>query len=312
MKAAALALAVLLPTCPAGGERAAPVPEGFVPVSVWFETRRLGWALGPGEGGMAAVVATEDGGRTWSPRGTLAVPATDTPGMEAVDRLRVAYGAVWAFGSATVVSDGGSWRHSTPGSREVVSVAAPGEGTLRLVGLRGEGGLREAEVWFAIGDGDERLDRAPVAALDDLEVRGGWYYRTTGGSFRVSTDGGRTWATRTACHDDLVDVVGVAPRRAYFLCQGSVGFSADAGATVTTVSGRGSARIAANDRGTVVLAGPELEVSHDGGRTFRTVAPGGPWREARFVDAWFATAVGPDGLWVTTDGGRTWTPMPVA
>ncbi|HEX8003822.1 MAG TPA: hypothetical protein VF519_14140 [Mycobacteriales bacterium] len=286
-----------------------PVPASFVPVSADFATRQRGWVLGRAAD-LAGVAATEDGGRTWTYLG--AIPAV-TAGDPGVTRVRWDGATVWALGSVAAHHQGTHWVQASPAGRDVVSVAAPGEGSLSLLGFAGAQGVREAEVWLALGDGEERLDRVPVAAFDDLETRGGLYYRTAGGSFRASADRGQTWATRTACDDALLDLAGVAPRQVYLLCAGSLRFSADGGRTATVRARRDltGRRIAANDRGAVVLAGPALEVSNDGGRTFRTVPGAGPWSDPRFVDATFATVVGPGGLYVTTDAGATWRPMRV-
>jgi hypothetical protein len=315
-----------MPASPA----AAPVPAGFSPRSASFVSDRVGWVLGTtSDGGNGVVVATHDGGRTWTAAGTIpARVGADLDQSRHVSRIRFLSDTVgWAYGSvAYVTRDGGAtWREAPmPGGRTMVSIAASGTRTYAVLGTKpSEHLVDDGAVWTGTVGADTftRADEAgAVLPFEDVVVRG----RTVlyevgrdypGTSYRVSNDAGATWATRTPCAagEDLRDVTASTENDLVFVCDGrstrTLRVSADGGRTVTLRlseprTGSGGEVAAATPAALTRVLETEqgnrdarLQWSGDGGRTFRDVqpVPGGVWLQARYVDATFGTVLRFDG-----------------
>ncbi|HEY8544534.1 MAG TPA: hypothetical protein VIL36_05790 [Acidimicrobiales bacterium] len=285
------ALVALAAVAPAGARPApdprpdrVPVPDGFRAQALTWTSPQRGWALGvaPCPGAPEApeepaaecttVIATHDGGATWSMTGTLASPIAPPgePGVTGIDFADARHG--WAFGP--------SFERTVDGGRTWSPAPMPGDGQ-QVLALVADGGLVHAVVsdcapgqppyecptppslWTAPAAPPGTTRWRPVT---DVELpHGSWPILAAHGrstyvvgqqpapdpdAFYAAPDG-RTWSPRPSpcdkegAGDVLADVAPTSRRDVALLCVGSAGFSKAAkrafrsadGARTTTPAG---------------------------------------------------------------------------
>lgn len=148
---------------------------GFRPESASFVSAQAGWALGYADCGgrtCTELMATQDGGRTWSfvsnPPFPVQAPGKVTPG-DAVSVIRFASPEIgWAYGPALWVTrnGGATWvRDTTFGSRTDQAVS-------QVVSLETAGGTVYAVVHAGEGNGCTNLYANPVPDENWAKVAG--------------------------------------------------------------------------------------------------------------------------------------------
>jgi photosystem II stability/assembly factor-like uncharacterized protein len=248
------------------------------------------------------VVATEDGGRTWSDLG---------PGLR-TDQIRSVYAA----------PDGAWWISLLAGG--LLRYDASKKGWIPLGTVGGEAANGEPK---ASGGGHKSLNNSREGArhfsevVTDLDFNSnGWYAATSGGLF-VSSDGGATWRPKPIAASSSLPVQSVRVSadgrliRAVSL-RGMI-FSDDAGRTWSwhdlPLDSGGTVRLQswADDESTLIaLARNGLYISREVGKTWQEAGSGLPSAPvqsfAAAPEGLFVTAMRTGGLYFSTDSGRTW------
>jgi photosystem II stability/assembly factor-like uncharacterized protein len=318
-----------------------PLPDLY---DVTFCDVTHGWAVGTLPGALddtAAIVATVDGGDTW----TAQDPGTDEP-LASVDCTDAAH--AWAVGDHGVIlatTDGGAtWDRQVSGTSESLKAVDFADAA---VGWAVGGDERDGDgVILATTDGGATwVKQTSVPAADLMGVSFsdaehgwavGWY--VTGpdaydkGVILATSDGGATWQTQYEEGWFLCDVSSSSVTHAWVANSGSVIATGDGGATWHTsilpdppggdVSYDSAAATAFPDdlhgwvvggmgqesQGDVVLGAMILATS-DGGVTWQDQSVYGPTADGAnsvaFPDATHGWVVGPSGgIWATSDGGQ--------
>ena len=116
------------PSAASGKASTGPLPAGYVPSSVTWDSTSTGWVLGPaGTPGQCAnadptictsIARTDDGGQTWH-----GLPAPSTKGVTGLRFLNATYG--WAFGPQLWATDDGGdhWHQVATGGLSVPQLA---------------------------------------------------------------------------------------------------------------------------------------------------------------------------------------------
>ena len=290
------------------------VPAGFEPASVHFVSAERGFVLGRapcGQSSCAALVATSDGGRSWS---VLAAPPVSLATGQAAAGDPAAVGQV-TFADA---SDGfaygpGLWSTHDGGARwQEVRLGGP------VVALAASAGFAEAVVASCDPSSPScalpalRLERSPVARDDWrlvtgvagygdalLAVRGlaGWVATSPRRPFSApwsiwhTTDAGASWrAIPDRCYQptqasDLAGLASPGSSLLFELCAGNPGAGQEGKEVLVSRDGGAS----------VALAGrPPL------GGLASGIAAGGP------DDLVVVASSGASSLYHSADGGRTW------
>ncbi|HEY2428239.1 MAG TPA: hypothetical protein VGI06_04875 [Acidimicrobiales bacterium] len=290
---------------PVGG----PVPSGFQPSSVSFVSAADGWALGDAPCGRppcTSVVRTVDGGRTW--RG---VPAPVAPFDASPGRLGTGTGVYgvrfadrrdgWAYGTQVwATHDAGATWHQvalpglTPGE-QVEALEATAGVVLAAVGPASGGAItldRSAagtDQWSTVASS---AGQAPVQLV--LSGRRGWLVPT------ATPPVGPGWLTTS----DVTAAGGWAPGRGPCAAGDQGGLLAAAPSGVVDVVCAGPAGAGQEEKPVFVAAG---------GTRFAAVAPAPLGGDLEAVAAPSSTSLvvaaasGASELYLTTDGGRTWT-----
>jgi hypothetical protein len=300
----------------------------FVPEDVTAVSADEWWVLGTdGAGcvtGCTRILHTTDGGQTF---GSIPTPPAVVAGLRFVNPEDG-----WAYGSSTVwaTHDGGAeWNGTGLG------------GTVEELETSGD------YVYAIVDDPDAMvtwtLDRSPITGdswqvvttfgvrTANLNVHGGdvWVSESSGNGsdeLLASTkdgeeftptpmcDGAATVTSLAASPGDIWVVCSTAPAEAVWL-------STDGGQTFTEVQtptelGSGWSSIAGASASTAVLAGTSLELTVDGGQSFRTVLHNGDdhWSIVGFTNPTdgfalsypSASSAQPNGLWRTDDAGASW------
>ncbi len=278
----------------------------------WTAPMQVGPQLAPGEGdsghhiyfvdadngfvyGNSTAFVTHDGGRTWHSIGLkfLEVDVVrGTPQATWAVTYPCAKGVACAFKVYLSRDEGRSWAQSwdLPGNVGPGFVVAFGTEGLIVTGagvgdmyLTDDGG----QTWQTIGG--RCLGETSVAYTATSDGRELW--QACGAAFPdfapktlfVSEDAGATWAKR---------VLPAVPGQVAF--QRSVGFVSPSPATAF-----------------LVTDGIPIEATHDAGKTWKAMTSGSTFEWISFTssnDAW-ALQYGRV-LWLTTDGGETWTQRP--
>jgi len=376
LAAALVGLTAAAPGGPAEARPAEPVPAGFRAQALTWTSATRGWALGTapcpdgsGTGGCTSVIATRDGGKTWSAAGTLGSPIAPPgePGVTEIDFADARHG--WAHGP--------SLERTTDGGRTWAPAPMPGDGQ-QVLALVADGGRVHAVVsdcapgqppydcptppslWKASASTDSATRWRPVTAVD--LPHGSWPVLAAHGrstyvigqqpppapdAFFAAPDGS-TWSPRPSpCDKDgagdvLADVAPTSRRDVALVCVGSAGFSkaakrvfrSDDGARTTTPAGTtpewgiaSDLAAAPGDPGTLALAstssGSWIYLDDSGADAWTTPVEegdgGAGWNDLTFTDAetaWvvYSPAAGFPGagtLLASSDGGRTWAPVPL-
>ena len=313
---------------PASGADAVPVPAGFRAQSTAWVSPSRGWVMGvapAGDGEEVSVVATRDGGATWTGLGAVGAPLAP-PGEPGVTDLAFAdrrHG--WAYGpSLHATEDGGrTWRAAPPpgGGRQVLALAAGPQATYLVTSacVLGDPASCTAapRLWRRTPAGpdagpDGGWSPVPVAlpagALSaTLAVHGRTAYLVVAqppglpDAF-LATTGGRRWVPAASPCDDagddvLADVAPTSATDVALLCVGGAGFS------------RASKRVftSTDNAATWAPAGatPDWGIASDLAAT-----PGGTLAVASVSSgSWLYRSDG-DGAWATAveqgDGGAGW------
>jgi hypothetical protein len=178
-------------TCPAvrasaDGGRTWRIVPGTRLFGLTFGTGADGWALRTGAGGLARLLATTDGGRTWLPRRT---PCERGLSFE-LDASRASRARGW-----------------------ILCLGQPGAGS-------------QAKSLFASGDGGRTWSPRASTRLSGGDVRGfpgggygagvefrpsgrGWLWESRG-SFLATIDGGGTWKILPISRPELVEAISVS------------------------------------------------------------------------------------------------------
>ena len=308
---------------PASGEGAASVPEGFrAQATAWVSPSR-GWVMGvapAGAGQEVSVVATRDGGATWSGLGAVGAPLAP-PGEPGVTDLAFAdrrHG--WAYGpSLRSTEDGGRTWRAAPlpgGGRQVLALAAGPRATYLVTStcvLGDPASCTDApRLWRRAPAAPGGWSPVPVTLPDGalsatLAVHGATAYLVVAqppglpDAFLATTDG-RRWEPAVSPCDDagddaLADVAPTSPTDVALLCVGGAGFS------------RASKRVftSTDNAATWAPAGatPDWGILSDLAAT-----PGGTLAVASVSSgSWLYRSDG-DGVWATVveegDGGAGW------
>jgi photosystem II stability/assembly factor-like uncharacterized protein len=295
----------------------------------------LAWTSNPADSSSLVLARTTDGGRDWLqvalpgiaslPQGQVVLDAVSAQrAWLAVGNSRAAGGSGTWPGTTTVygTDDGGlQWRGAQPfpGSEPAeLDFIAPQRGWL-LENLGAAMGQDEAALWRAQNDGTRWSLAAKTAPIDTprmgskalpsacdktgvafASARVGWitsFCNSLVDGILVSRDGGEHWSSQPV----------PVPASA---CQSGCDVQAAQPAGSTTflqIDGYPSAAY--------------LLVSRDAGRTWtvlRLPAAAGPYPRSQFfgpeagivIAAGSQGAVGPD-AYVTSDGGQSWTPVPL-
>lgn len=296
-----------------------------------------GWAVGgewlPQQGSQALVLATSDGGLTWS--------ETRVPSVDGLTCITLHDGTLWAVGPENAVlcsADGGAtWtRKTVVAPRQLWGVAFSGTGQGFAVGSSfddWEGS--EVPVVITTEDGGETWDAVDIDGVDASPVSV-WFDGLDGGivtytgGMVASTDGGATWSASAApggrglTFSDVaispegdIWAVGGADGPEGLQTAGIVRVSRDGGSTWTTieepvVTAAPLTSVVALAGGQVWAAGHRGQVVHsaDGGATWAKQATGIACDlRVAFADSQRGWAVG-SGLGgtvlKTTDGGQHW------
>jgi hypothetical protein len=235
----------------AGGASAATVPGSFKAMSLAWVTQERGWVLGTAPCGAhtcTEVIATSNGGTTWTQEGTIPAPLSGGNSTTGVSEIRFATPTTgWAFGPDLYrTADGGrTWtREAIPGkgSKQLVTLATAGTAAYAVTSLcgfeTGQCTTGTQTVWRTGTLAKESWVKTPLtlAAGDSvgLSAFGSTVYATavtnTANLLYASTNGGATFASRpvpcSASQDlFLSQAVATSATRVDLLCDGDPGFS---------------------------------------------------------------------------------------
>jgi photosystem II stability/assembly factor-like uncharacterized protein len=245
-----------------------------------FANPRDGWAY---DGVSAAVWATHDGGQTWS----MASLPGPVAGLETSGGF--VYAIVCPAGAAGCLLD----RSADENDSWTPLAVAAGSGRLSDVNVHG------ADVWLA-------ADRDLPAADEVLRSTDDGSHFT---AFPVCAGAGAGVTSLDAVDADVVWVLCATSTEA------QAWRSLRGGANFAPVDPEGSVRgvaIAATSAQRAVVAGADLELTTDGGRSFQSVLDKlAQWNLIGFTTATAGFAIADPGgadaaLWRTDDGGATW------
>jgi hypothetical protein len=305
-----------------------PAVDGFIPEDVTAVSAGQWWVLGSDIAGCSGadctrILHTQDAGQTFT---SIPTPPAVVTGLRFVNSEDG-----WAIGGTTVWSthDGGARWNGTAIGGTVAELETSGDYVYAIVDDP------DAMVTWS-------LDRSPITAdswqvvtssgveLANLNVHGGdvWLSLGQGPNANLlwaSTDGGEHPTETTFCSGAAgVPSLAASPGHIWALCStGSsedVWLSTDGGQTFTEAQspiqlGSGWSSIAGVSASTAVVAGTSLQLTVDGGRSFRTVlANGDDWSVVGFTTAEAGFALSypnssyaqPNGLWRTDDAGAQW------
>ena len=284
--------------------------------AVFFLDERRGWAAG----GKGALLSTEDGGASWTPR-------SPAPTEDAVrDLFFVDAQNGWAvcerdwYRLKTKEETRSYLLRTADGGRTWARVEVLGPDVDgRLVGVRFAGrehgwAFGELGALYATADGGQTWarQRVPTRHLllgaSFLDARTGWLVGP-GPTLLYTSDGGATWREGRV-RDSLADYA-----RRGRPGGGEVDETAPSGASAARPNtARGGPRVNAvffadARRGWAVGAGGLVLATDDGGRTWQSRESGteSDLRDVKFLDGREGWAVGGEGTVLhTTDGGATW------
>jgi photosystem II stability/assembly factor-like uncharacterized protein len=279
-------------------------------ISVYFVNEKQGWAVGTG----GTLLATVDGGQTWSPQSS----GTNTP-LESVHFISADRG--WAVGSGgtilTTVDGGRTWGLQSSGTDERLNSVhfisaergwAVGEKGTILTTVDG------GRTWGPQSSGTDKW----LYSVHFISAEQGWAVGWSG-TILATVDGGRTWGPQSSGTDkSLKSVNFISAERGW-----AVGWI---GTTLATVDGGRtwgpqnsgtfslftSVHFISAKRGWAMGFGGTLLVTVDGGRTWGLQSSGTDERlnSVHFISAERGWAVGWSGtILATVDGGRTWGPQ---
>jgi hypothetical protein len=249
---AALVVSAALVPAAAQAARAVPsaAPAKFKAASMSWLTAKQGWLLGSapcGKRSCTDVLATGNGGGSWSLAGSIAAPigTEGTPADVGVDEVRFTTAAVgWAYGPALFrTADGGrSWRAvPIPGKgHQVLAVASSSAATYAVVSPCKEFAQnctsKQLTFWrtasptgtswtqirldLPINDGAGLATFGPAVYVVDLGIPGRLYFSAGGRGFAA-----RRSPCPAAQEVRLVQAVPTSATSVALLCNGNPGFS---------------------------------------------------------------------------------------
>lgn len=310
-------------------------PAGFAVGEVSAVSLTRWWVLGTDAAGSPALASTADGGLTWNVPVLPAALGADTPatgGEPAQPGIAMSdadHGVLTVDGTAWVTADGGlDWSAAGPAAGPVVAVAATPTASLALVRTASGFALDRA----AAGTGELRTVLGPdrlTTTEPALAASGTTVVVVSGNRRLLSTDGGSTFSALAGpCTADLGGRVTAAGSAVVVWCatgmDGSAWVSTDRGRHVRALPGAAGANstaaaptgsggtLAWADESTGVHVGTGAATDAVTGRAMHHVS----WLGFATAVAGFAVAAasdtGPDLLWHTADGGRTWTPVAIS
>lgn len=180
--------------------------------AVSFASPSIGWAVGQGAAGGGLILATTNGGSSWSPQ---AFPAALT-GVRSVSTT-----TAWAWGQGMLLrtTNGTSWTPvplpSTTPIQEVRATSA--QQAWVIVGAAGSPGSLE---YTANAGGSWTLLTPPLASVQQVCVApgsGSMMWAASGEQVAASTNGGVTWGAPVAASTAL----GGVPQALHLACSGS-------------------------------------------------------------------------------------------
>ncbi len=324
-----------------------PVPSGFSGYDLTWVSQDEGWALGTAPCATApctSIVRTTDGGQHWIglPAPTAFLSQTDTCSSDCAQVRSIRFvsaevGYVFGPNSFWMTTDGGQHWQSEPGNAWGLEVA--GTSVLRVSGGQPNcaPGCQFQVQRAAIGSTDWHDVALPGPTQDagaSLSASGNTALLTTTGNpaggagsaqsiVFSSTDSGASWSKvgepcpQGSVENDSLAVSVAQDASAAALCQprpsqGSsfLVLAAGAGqpfAQKVVVPGAAPGLVTALDRSTVFIGGDRL-YRWDGSSITAVSGPSKP-RFIGFESATVGRVLADNGLWTTSDGGRTWSPL---